>query len=112
MRSKTTITAIVLGAAILALGILAALMIALGPWAGLAVAMGVAAALLILYRFAVRPWQHRWGATDEEVRRAMPGDGVIPTATSTTRAITIEAAPEQVWPWLVQIGYGRAGWYR
>jgi hypothetical protein len=51
------------------------------------------------------------GATDQEVRRAMPGDQLIPDAASTTRAITITAPPEQVWPWLVQLGYGRAGWY-
>jgi hypothetical protein len=54
-----------------------------------------------VYRVLVQPWQHRWGATDEDV----------PDATSTTRAITIAAPPEQVWPWLVQLGYGRAGWY-
>jgi hypothetical protein len=111
MRSKTTIMAIVLGVAILSLGILGALMVALGPWLGLVVGVGIAAALLVLYRFVVQPWQHRWGATDEEIRRAMPGDEVIREANSTTRAITIGAAPDQVWPWLVQIGYGRAGWY-
>jgi hypothetical protein len=64
-----------------------------------------------VYRVLVQPWQHRWGATDEGVCRAMPGDGLVPDATSTTRAITIAAPPEQVWPWLVQLGYGRAGWY-
>jgi hypothetical protein len=41
----------------------------------------------------------------------MPGDEVIPGANSTTRAIEIQARPEDVWPWLVQIGYDRAGWY-
>jgi hypothetical protein len=41
----------------------------------------------------------------------MPGDNLIPDAASTTRAITIAAPPEQVWPWLVQLGYGRGGWY-
>jgi hypothetical protein len=111
MRSKMTILAIVLGAAILSLGILAVLMVTLGPWGGLAVGVGIAAATLLLYRLAVQPWQHRWGATGEDVRRSMPGDEVIPGAHSTTRAITIQAAPEEVWPWLVQIGYGRAGWY-
>jgi hypothetical protein len=38
----------------------------------------------------------RWGATDEEIRRAMPGDDLIPDAASTTRAITIAAPAEQV----------------
>jgi hypothetical protein len=111
MRSKMTIMAIVLGAGILSLGILAVFMVALGPWVGLAVGVGIAAVVLVLYRFVVQPWQHRWGATDQEVRRAMPGDEVIPQANSTTRGITIGAGPEEVWPWLVQIGYGRAGWY-
>ena len=41
----------------------------------------------------------------------MPGDDLIPDAASTTRAITVAAPPEQVWPWLVQLGYGRGGWY-
>ena len=41
----------------------------------------------------------------------MPGDEIIPEANTTTRAITIRARPDDVWPWLIQIGYGRAGWY-
>jgi len=36
---------------------------------------------------------------------------LIPEAGSATRAIGIDATPGDVWPWLVQIGYGRAGWY-
>ena len=68
--------------------------------------------VLTVYLFVVRPWHIRWGATDEEVRRAMPGDENIPDATlDTTRAITIQARPEEIWPWLVQMGSGRAGWY-
>src|ERR671919_118121 len=111
MRSKTTIMAIVLGITILCLGVLAALIGAMGPWLGVATGGGIAAVVLIVYRFTVQPWQHRWGATDQEVRRSMPGDEILPQAKSTTRAITIDAAPERVWPWLVQIRYGRAGWY-
>jgi hypothetical protein len=53
----------------------------------------------------------RWGATDAEVDRAMPGDELLENAGSITRAITIGARPELIWPWLVQIGFGRAGWY-
>jgi hypothetical protein len=41
----------------------------------------------------------------------MPGDAIIPAAATTTRAITIRCSPEELWPWLVQLGYGRAGWY-
>src|ERR671918_2400598 len=110
MRSKMTIMAIVLGISALCLGVLAALIGAMGPLLGVAMGGGMAAVVLIVYRFTVQPWQHRWGATDQEVPRRMPGDDLIPQAKSTTRVITIDAAPEQVWPWLVQIGYERAGW--
>jgi hypothetical protein len=54
----------------------------------------------------------RWGATDAEVAAPMPGDELVPRSSFTaTRAITIDAPPEAVWPWLVQLGYRRAGWY-
>ena len=54
----------------------------------------------------------RWGATDEEVRMPLLGDDWIrePDYVS-TRAITIAAPPENVWPWLAQVGHGRAGFY-
>lgn len=65
-----------------------------------------------LYFAIYRPTQLRWGATDAEVALALPGDAIAPHPIfNATRAITIAAAPEAVWPWLVQIGYGRAGWY-
>ena len=61
-----------------------------------------------LYRW----WHMRWGATDEEIRSAMPGDDLVPIASfNATRAITIKASPERVWPWIVQMGYRRAGFY-
>jgi hypothetical protein len=41
----------------------------------------------------------------------MPGDHLILDAATTTRAISIRVPTEQVWPWLVQLGYGRSGWY-
>lgn len=60
----------------------------------------------------VRPWALTWGATADEVAGRMPGDELITRpALDATRAITIRARPEQVWPWLVQAGTGRAGWY-
>ena len=59
-----------------------------------------------------RPWQLRWGATDQEVARPLPGDEMVPATTfNATRAISIGAPPERVWPWLVQVGTKRAGWY-
>jgi hypothetical protein len=72
------------------------------------VAGGIAA---LVYRVAIRPWHLRWGATDEELTRPMPGDDLLPGPGSATRAISINATPEAIWPWLVQLGYGRAGWY-
>ena len=59
-----------------------------------------------------RHWHLRWGATDAEVVSAMPGDEIEPEPSFTaTRAITIAAPPEDVWPWIVQIGTWRAGFY-
>jgi len=57
--------------------------------------------------------QHlRWGATDAEVAGPMPGDDLVPKASfEATRAITVDAPPELVWPWIVQMGYRRAGFY-
>jgi len=67
---------------------------------------------LASYLVVYRPLQLRWGASPEEVTRAMPGDEIQPRPIfDATRAISIEAPPERVWPWLVQIGYRRAGWY-
>ncbi|HSJ45122.1 MAG TPA: hypothetical protein VK923_10625 [Euzebyales bacterium] len=67
----------------------------------------------LVYRRVVRPWHLRWGATQDEVERPMPGDELVPHPTlSATRGITIDASPADVWPWLVQMGgYTRAGWY-
>jgi hypothetical protein len=70
-----------------------------------------AAAYLALGRL-LRPSYSRWGATDEEVRRSLPGDELVPTPRAqSTWAVTIEAPPERVWPWLVQMGQDRAGFY-
>lgn len=57
-----------------------------------------------------RDWYLHWGATDDEKSASLPGDGFAPRITS-TRAVTIHAPVENVWPWLVQIGQDRAGFY-
>jgi hypothetical protein len=111
MRSKLTIMTIVAVLVLAAVKVLYDFVRWLGVVPGLLLGFGLAAGALGVYRLVIQPWQHRWGATDEEIARAMPGDEVIPDASSTTRAITIHARPERIWPWLVQIGYGRAGWY-
>lgn len=53
-----------------------------------------------------------WGSTPEEQSRALPGDEIFPQpVTKWTHAITINAAPEAVWPWLIQMGDTRGGFY-
>lgn len=59
-----------------------------------------------------RRWHQRWGATDAEVAAAMPGDHMVSECQYViTRAITIDAPRELVWPWLAQVGFGKAGFY-
>jgi hypothetical protein len=65
-----------------------------------------------LYWFPIRRWMNQWGATPPDLARVMAGDSLLPHPTySGTTAITINARPEHVWPWLVQIGYQRGGLY-
>jgi len=74
-----------------------------------ALAGGLAA---VGYFAFLRPRHLRWGATDEEVREVLPGDAWIPGARmSATHAVTIHASAEDVWPWIVQIGQNKAGFY-
>jgi hypothetical protein len=69
-------------------------------------------ALVLLYFAFLRPWQLRWGATNEEIRRAMPGDDIVGDPSfNATRAVTIRASAECIFPWIVQMGVKRAGWY-
>lgn len=64
------------------------------------------------YILAIRPRLLRWGATEEEIRGPYPGADLVPNGTrSATMAVTIDAPPARVWPWLAQMGYARAGWY-
>ncbi|RPI49674.1 MAG: hypothetical protein EHM56_12020, partial [Chloroflexi bacterium] len=75
--------------------------------AGLA---AVAAAGAAVYARFLQPWHTRWGATDDETRAPLPGDEIAPSPSmASTRAISIQATPETVWRWLVQIGQGRGG---
>ncbi|MCX6575035.1 MAG: hypothetical protein NTV82_01430 [Candidatus Aminicenantes bacterium] len=75
----------------------------------------VLAALVVwmaLYLAAIRPAFLRWGATAEEAARVLPGDERIPVSGyQCTRALTIDVAPEKIWPWFAQLGVGRAGFY-
>src|SRR5690349_9989833 len=77
----------------------------------LGVVVGLTIAVVV-YIALVRPWHMRWGATDDEVRRPLPGDELVarPKALA-THAITIRAPAAEIWPWLVQFGQGRGGFY-
>lgn len=74
--------------------------------------MALPALLVAVYLLAIRPSQLHWGATSEETARSMPGDDIVSSASfCATRAVTIHSRPEEIWPWLAQMGYGRAGFY-
>jgi hypothetical protein len=76
-----------------------------------ATAAAVLAALVGGLSFFQR-WQRRWGAAKVEVDREMPGDELVADPDYlTTRAITVDARPEDIYPWLVQMGYRRGGLY-
>ena len=67
---------------------------------------------LALYWFPMRRWMNRWGATPSDVARVMAGDSLLASHTySGTTAVIVNARPEHIWPWLVQIGYQRGGLY-
>lgn len=81
-------------------------------WGGVAIAGVALGAAAFGYARYLRPRHLRWGATDEEVNGVWPGDEISPGATSIcTHAITINAPKAAVWPWIVQIGQDRAGFY-
>ena len=76
-------------------------------WLAVFLALGLASGLLLR-------WGTRWGSTPEERQREMPGDEYLeagpPARVAMTRAISINAPPESIWPWIAQLGRG-AGWY-
>jgi len=75
--------------------------------AGAAATIGPAVYLLFFRR-----WCLTWGARDDEVAAKLPGDELLPDAgLVTTRALTIDAPPSAIWPWLAQMGSGRGGAY-
>lgn len=68
--------------------------------------------IAVIYLAVLRPWIMHMGANPDEIKMSMPGDGLVVDANFRyTQAITIKAAPELVWAYLIQVGYHRAGWY-
>lgn len=78
----------------------------------LSIALGAAAAGVAAYKLMLRPWFLVWGAMEDEIRGPWPGDEMTPDAIcQATRAVTIHASADEIWPWLVQIGQDRGGFY-
>lgn len=78
---------------------------------GLIVGAGAAGLAMGLF-LQVRSEQRTWAVVPADVRRELPGDELIAIPdTVETRSLRIDAPPEAVWPWLVQMGWGRGGWY-
>lgn len=74
--------------------------------------MVVLASVVAFFYLVYRPWQLSWGATPDEIVRPMVGDELVKNPTfNATRAVTIDAPAERIWPWIVQVGYKRAGFY-
>jgi hypothetical protein len=75
----------------------------------------VVACLLIIFILAgvlLTPWMDRWGAADNEIIGTFPGDELLPEPASVVnRAITIRATPEQIYPWIAQLGADKGGMY-
>ena len=66
----------------------------------------------IIVMFALLPWMDRWGASESEIVATLTGDELVPSPRiSYTRVISINASPEEIYPWIVQIGAERGGWY-
>ena len=82
-------------------------------WDAAAAAAALAGASSLAYAALVRPWHLRWGATDDEVARPLPGDAIVADPiVVTNRAVTVRARPEEIWPWLAQMGeLPRGGFY-
>ena len=81
--------------------------------ANLVKSAAVSGLLVLAYARLIRPGVLNWGATETEANASLPGDDILPAvALQTTRAISVDATPAQVWPWLVQMGpRPRAGVY-
>ena len=76
---------------------------------GVLAMLGILALIVIV---ALMPWMDRWGATSEEISASFPGDELVPSPRYVySRVVTVNAAPQDVYPWLVQMGAERGGMY-
>ena len=80
------------------------------PPAGVVALAAAAGAALVVWTLRARAL--RWGSLPSERTARLPGDDLLPSADLVaTRAITIDAPQQAVWPWVVQLGQGRGGFY-
>ena len=83
-----------------------------GPWAAIGRTVVFASLAYVAVVIVARPWHQQWGSSDAELRATLPGDDLVPNAHYTIQhAVTIRATPDAVWPWLVQLGQDRGGFY-
>lgn len=76
---------------------------------GILITVGLISAALTA---ALLPWMDSWGASENETAASLPGDELVPSARYVyTRVVTVNAAPEEIYPWLVQMGAERGGMY-
>jgi hypothetical protein len=76
---------------------------------GVLAGLGILAVIIIV---TLMPWMDRWGATDDEIAASYSADGLVPfPAVTYTRAITVNASAEEIYPWLVQMGAEKGGMY-
>lgn len=81
-------------------------------WRVLAVILTIWAGATAIYLLFLWPWMRTWGATEAEIAASLQGDDIVPAANlRTTKGITIQAPPEAIYPWLLQIGVDRGGMY-
>lgn len=80
--------------------------------AGQAIVGAFVIAACIILRPLLKPWYSRWGATIDELTQSLPGDEFVPNSRGGyTQAINIRTSASFVWPWLVQIGQDKGGFY-
>jgi hypothetical protein len=76
------------------------------------VIVAILGGMAVAFYLQLREQQRTWGVVPGDRDRRLAGDDLVPDAGITeTRTLTVEAPPSKVWPWLVQMGFGRGGWY-
>jgi hypothetical protein len=77
-------------------------------WIGILLGLTVLGVVVLA---TLMPWMDRWGTSEAEIITAYPGDELVPSVYSYNRAVTIQARPEEIFPWLLQMGAERGGLY-